>query len=79
MDKNVATGSELWVMLCPTFVDVLDANADTPNDRIKLWAGFIAAMSGAAAADIGIDGFRAVVESALKGADEIELKHTPKH
>lgn len=79
MDEHVATGAELWVTLCPTFVDVLDANAESPNDRIKIWAGFISAMTGAAAADLGIDGVHAVIEGALKGADAIVLKNTPKH
>jgi hypothetical protein len=48
-------GSDMWAMLGGAFMDIALANGlDTPDKRARLYAGFIGAVGGSMAADLGI-------------------------
>lgn len=48
-------GSDMWGMLGGAFMDIALANGlDTPAKRARLYAGFIGAVGGSMAADLGI-------------------------
>lgn len=67
MDKQVQLGRDMWHILADTFRVVAQENdALTQGEKARVWAGFLAAASGAMACDLGKDDAQVVLTGVLE-------------
>lgn len=75
----VELGEAMWAQLRQTFAYVADANdCKTHERRAQLWAGYLAAMSGTMAKELGISDAGTLLKTALQIVEQ-EIKEEAVH
>lgn len=72
LNKNVELGREMWSLLSNEFRQCeVDNGAVEQSDQVQVWAGFLAAASGAMCAQIGVPYSEALLDTIRKALPDV--------